>query len=327
MKGKKYRNFKLVVLGSTFHSEGGDWRSIFFHARRLETKGDPVMMIRVGGRRGFRQTIASLVYSPKVIVNGLGTLSHWTILLGCLFRNGVAVYLHETGYMLDQMERTMPLRFQLIRRVLGRNHLLCVSKQSEKLYQERFGAVHTSVVYECPGDQEVSSLDSRFTHIVMTGSINERKGVELFSKVADIASEKKPDWRFHWVGGLATQNKIYRSDRVEWHGWKWSPREWVQQGDVFFLSSLDDPCPLSALEAMGHGLRMVSFRGTGIAELIENLPGCRVFEEYRAEGAFKAIEATLAEKSDQEKIMDRVREVSSPESFGRRINEVMNSSS
>jgi glycosyltransferase involved in cell wall biosynthesis len=149
------------------------------------------------------------------------------------------------------------------------------------------------VVYECPGDVEPLQLDQSKTHIVMVGSINERKGVELFSQVADLASVAHPDWQFHWIGSKATTSPLYQSPKVLWHGWQWNPRDIVRQCDVFFLSSIDDPCPLAALEALQLGKRCVAYRNTGTAELIEGLDGCAVFEDHQVSCAYVCIQAAL----------------------------------
>jgi glycosyltransferase involved in cell wall biosynthesis len=150
----------------------------------------------------------------------------------------------------------------------------------------------------------------------MVGSINERKGVELFSKVADLAAESHPNWQFHWIGSKATMGELYQSPKVTWHGWQWNPRDIVQQCDLFFLSSIDDPCPLAALEALHMGKRCVAYKKTGTAELIENLQGCSVYHEYEPRAALKALTtAATAEKNASQTISDTVGRMTNPSAF------------
>lgn len=130
----------------------------------------------------------------------------------------------------------------------------------------------------------------------MVGSINERKGVELFSKVADLAAKSHPSWQFHWIGSKATINELYESPMVTWHGWQWNPRDIVRQCDLFFLSSIDDPCPLAALEALHMGKGCVAYQATGTAELIKEVRGCAVFEEYNEDKALTALEVAYSNK-------------------------------
>jgi glycosyltransferase involved in cell wall biosynthesis len=289
----RYYNSRITILASSLFTEGGDWRSIYFFAKQLEARGEAVAMVHAGGKRGFRQTCSAGVFAPRLLVNGLGTLTRWPVLLICLLRKEVRIYLHETGYVLDQFQRQSILRYSVVAKVLRRNPVLCVSKQAEIHYRERFGSTRTHVVYECPGDVEPPLLDLEKTHIVMVGSINERKGVELFSQVADLAAEAHPDWQFHWIGGQASMNTLYQSPKITWHGWQWNPRDIMRQCDLFFLSSIDDPCPLAALEALHMGKPCVAYRATGTAELIEDMEGCAVFNEYSVADALEALEISF----------------------------------
>lgn len=294
---KRYANSEVTILISSLFSEGGDWRSIYFFAKRLEAQGRSITLVSVNAKRGFRQMWAAAVFAPRLLVNGLGTLTKWPMLLICLWRKDARIYLHETGYMLDEFKASSPYRYRIVSRILSRNPLLCVSKQAEEMYRQRFGNVRTHVVYECPGDVKPPDLDPSKKNIVMVGSINERKGAELFSRVADLAAEKYPEWVFHWIGSKASMNKLYQSENVTWHGWQWNPREFVYQCDLFFLSSIDDPCPLAALEAIHMGKPCVAFSGTGTAELISDLKNCEVFLKHCENTAIDAIAKCL---SDQE---------------------------
>lgn len=306
----RYRTSCVTILVSSLFTEGGDWRSIYFFARQLETRGEAVAMVHVGGKRGIRQMCAATVFAPRLLVNGLGTLARWQVLMICLWRKSVRIYLHETGYALDQFQRESPLRYRLLAKILRRNPILCVSKQAEDHYRDRFGSTQTHVVYECPGEVEPPSVDPAKKHIVMVGSINERKGVELFSRVADLASDSHPDWQFHWIGNKATLQPIYQSTNVTWHGWQWNPRDLVARCDLFFLSSVDDPCPLSALEAGSMGKRMVAYRKTGIAEIIEGVAGCHVYADYTPQCAFIGLEDAIGNAA------------SNPDEIGRTIGHV-----
>lgn len=296
---KRYSKSKLTILASTLFSEGGDWRSIFYFAKRLEAKGEAVPLVQVGGKRGFRQTCAAAVFAPKLLVNGLGTLERWPILLICFCRKDVRIYLHETAYRFNQLQAHSPLRYRIIAKILSRNPVLCVSKQAEAYYQKRFGSSRTHVVYECPGDVVPQKIDPLHQNIVMVGSINERKGVELFSRVADLAADKHPNWKFHWVGSKATMDQLYQSEKVTWHGWHWNPKDIIAQCDLFFLSSIDDPCPLAALEALHLQKRCVAFKDTGTAELIKDLKGCAVFSEYSEHEALSALDLSLSCETDE----------------------------
>lgn len=312
---QRYRTSEVTILASSLFSEGGDWRSIYFFAKHLESSGESVAMVHVGGKRGFRQMCAAGVFAPRLLVNGLGTLGRWPVLLICLWRQDVRIYLHETGYVLNEFQSRSPLRYRILSTILRRNPVLCVSKQAEQHYRERFGSTRTHVVYECPGDVEPPTLNPSETHIVMVGSISQRKGVELFSKVADLGAEVHPEWQFHWIGSRATMSHLYQSPNVTWHGWQWNPRDIVRQCDLFFLSSFDDPCPLAALEALHLGKRCVAYRNTGIAELIHGIPGCDVFDEHEVETALTTIARALSAVQNQHQVKNLMNSSTSAAAF------------
>jgi glycosyltransferase involved in cell wall biosynthesis len=291
---KRYKDAEIVVVGTSFQSEGGDWRSIYLYARSAAAGGGRVIIVNPREKRGWRQTLAVLFFAPRVIVNALASFQSWLVILMCLVRRDVRLYLHETEYSLDAYRRSNPVRYQILAFVLRRNPILCVSRTAEGLYRKRFGAKNTTVVYECPGEFVSTKLDPNRVHIVNVASLEKRKGAKLFSKVADLAKERHPDWRFHWVGGSPESEERPLSAAVQWHGFMWQPSEIVKQCRLFFLSSVDDPCPLSALEALHAGVGCVVYVNTGTAELVESLPGCAVFADYTAHAAMAAIEEALA---------------------------------
>jgi glycosyltransferase involved in cell wall biosynthesis len=315
----RYKEAEIVVVGTSFQSEGGDWRSIYLYARSAAAGGGRVIVVNPREKRGWRQTLAVLFFSPRVIVNALASFQSWLVVLMCLLRKDVRLYLHETEYSLDAYRRSNPIRYRIVAFILGRNPILCVSRSAEGLYRKRFGAKETAVVYECPGDFDSTELDPNRVHIVNVASFEKRKGAKLFSKVADLAKERHPDWQFHWVGGSPESEEKPLSAAVEWHGFMWQPSEIVKRCRLFFLSSVDDPCPLSALEALRVGIGCVVYAKTGTAELVESLPGCAVFPDYTAHSALAAIEEALASSPAEAAEIQRAIGPTSLGNFGRSI--------
>jgi len=114
---------------------------------------------------------------------------------------------------------------------------------------------------------------------------------------------------------LASRSLGELSPHVRWWGWQDAPLEFVRRADAFFLSSVDDPLPLGCLEAMMLGKRCVVYRQTGVAELIDQVGGCAVFEEYSANAAFGALERSLAEPPDSARLARITREKTSLAAF------------
>ena len=302
----RYRSLDLAVVGSTFFSDGGDWRSIYAFFRTAQQEGRNVQLIDLRRSDGLKQLLAAGMFSPRVIVNAMASLMSWPCLLLCLLRRDVYVYLHETEFALDAARKTHPVRFRLFRRIMRRNPVLCVSHQAEALYRQQYGSTSTHVVYECARTPDTRSFRSGRVHIVMAGSMDERKGVTLFSRVAELAADHFPDWQFHWIGGRASERKLEQSARVTWHGWQPGVAVFLAQADVFLLSSVDDPCPLAALEALALHKRCVAYRNTGIAELIEGIAGCAVYDSYAPEAALAAVERALHGAFDREAVQTRI---------------------
>lgn len=317
-----YRSRRLVLVGDDFHSEGGAWRSIHRYFRHAEAQGDAVMLIDRRRRGTFRQLLCAVLFSPKILVNGLGMFYRWEGVLACLLRRDALVYLHDTAYMLGVFARQHPWKYRLFRRILRRNPVLCVSESMQAYYRQEFGADRTHVVREAVALPEPPDFDANRRHIVMVGSMDERKGAPLFSAVAAMAAAKHFPWRFHWVGGLASQSLGEPSQHVCWWGWQDAPLEFTRRADVFFLSSLDDPLPLACLEAIALGKRCVAYRKTGIAGMIDGIRGCAVLENHTADDALRALEKVLAETPDSERLARLVRENLSVPAFAARLDRI-----
>jgi glycosyltransferase involved in cell wall biosynthesis len=308
---KYYRSRNIVVVGYDFHSEGGAWRSIYRYFRHAEALGQTVMLIDRRKQRTFRQLLAAVCFSPRILFNGIGTFCRWEGILACLLRKDILIYLHETAYMIDLYARQHPWKLRLFRWILKRNAVLCVSEQMQEYYRKEFGVHRSHVVREAVALPTPPDFESTCRHIVMVGSLDERKGVPLFSEVAALAATKGLQWRFHWIGAKASQSLGALSDNVRWWGWQDTPLEFVRRADLFFLSSVDDPLPLACLEAMALGKRCVVYRQTGIAEMIDGVQGCAVFETYTAAEAFHALEKVLLEVPDNAALIRIVEEKAS----------------
>ncbi|SER37586.1 Glycosyl transferases group 1 [Streptomyces sp. yr375] len=73
-------------------------------------------------------------------------------------------------------------------------------------------------------------------------------------------------------------------------------REELAASDVFFLSSVDDPMPLSVVEAVQQRLRTVTYHRVGSREVLEGVAGYRSFAEYTPEAALDALRRVLDEE-------------------------------
>jgi glycosyltransferase involved in cell wall biosynthesis len=310
---RRYAGYRYVLVGADFHSEGGAWRSMHAFYKHLDGVRESVLLVDLRRGDGWKQWICALLFSPKIIVNGMASVERWQMLLGMLFRKDAAIYLHDTEYMLDVLQQ--------------QKAVLCVSERMADLYRNRFGARHTEVVYELTELEPDPVLELGRRHIVMAGSLNRRKGYPLFVETAELAAERGLPWTFHWVGGLGESDLAPISPAIRWWGWRDSTSLILKQADVFFLSSVDDPQPLACLEALALGKRVVVYAGTGSAEIVEGLSGCQVFSNHDAESAFNALEAVLGENVDTAAMQARLSAVADVKAFEQRMAEVFNKKS
>jgi len=243
-----------------------------------------------------------------VVVNSLAIFSYFDGIAELLMEKGPgksAVYLHETGWGFDGFEKNYPERYADFCRVAPNLNFLCVSEAQRTELRKRFGIENSKVVYETttlpeavkPQPERLEALSGSAVNILMAGTIQPRKGVELFSKVADMANELGLPWTFRWAGWSADSN-VYKSDNVKFLG-NLSSKDLateMERTDVFFLSSKDDPFPLACLEALLSYKRAIVYRGTGIAEIFDGISGVGVFEEHEPSDALEALKLVIGAK-------------------------------
>lgn len=319
-----YRNLKLAIILYQANNSGGAWRSIMTYYRDADLNGDPVRVINRMNRRTFRQVVAAAIAAPRLLFNGLDSFHRWEAIALCLLRRNAMIYLHETGYMLDQFKASSPLRYRLVQRILKRNQVLAVSEQAASLYRERFGSENVVVVYEClPSPSELVFKKADRKRICMVGTIEERKGATFFSRIADKAEEKKMPWDFHWIGGKGSQESCYLSENVTWWGWQDHPRDFVKRCDLFLLASVDDPFPLACLEALQDRVRAVAYSRTGVSEVLHALQGCAVFDDYKIDTALKAVERAMNGEINDEEIHSLMKHRIEVSAFRHRMNQIL----
>lgn len=135
-------------------------------------------------------------------------------------------------------------------------------QQARKIIRERLGiSEHAKLVCAC-------------------GSIEFRKGTDLFLQVASRVMQKSLDMPVHfvWVGGkpdkvAAMRSQVVNSslrDVVHFVGSTSDTGIYFGAADVFVLTSREDPFPLVVMEAASHGKPTVCFEQAGGApEFVE----------------------------------------------------------
>lgn len=124
------------------------------------------------------------------------------------------------------------------------------------------------------------------------GTVDWRKGPDLFVRTALKVLERVPEARFIWIGGetgdhaCAVARQLAEDHRIQFIGVSENPRDYFALGHAFFLSSREDPFPLVALEAADAGLPIVCFADAGgMPEFVGNTCGRTVPFENIQEAA------------------------------------------
>jgi glycosyltransferase involved in cell wall biosynthesis len=115
--------------------------------------------------------------------------------------------------------------------------------------------------------------------VIACGTVNQRKGADLFLQLAAAVCRQRVNAYFAWIGGgrpgdfAQFENGIRAAglaDRVRLTGIVPQTADYIAAADVFALTSREDPYPLVCLEAAAVGRPIVCFAGAGgIPEFVE----------------------------------------------------------
>lgn len=114
--------------------------------------------------------------------------------------------------------------------------------------------------------------------VVGAGTVDWRKGPDLFIQLAtEVRRRTREPVHFVWVGGdlrspdwerVRSDLERTGADHVHFVGVRPDPVPWFAMGDVFALTSREDPYPLVALECAALGKPIVTYRNGGLPELL-----------------------------------------------------------
>jgi glycosyltransferase involved in cell wall biosynthesis len=125
-------------------------------------------------------------------------------------------------------------------------------------------------------------MDARL--VCACGSVEPRKGPDLFLQVAETLAKMHPNIPAHfvWIGGTKEQVKamrrqtqeLSREGMVHFIGSRRDTCPYYEAADVFLLPSREDPFPLVMLEAALHGKPIVCFdKSGGAPEFVQHAAG------------------------------------------------------
>ncbi|WP_061963300.1 glycosyltransferase family 4 protein [Demequina aurantiaca] len=320
---------RIAVLGERFIQRVGVSLPIMAFARHLAATGQgEVRLIDVMQYASVSDVLAELDADEIVIINSLRPfwVKPWMSTLVERLRGAGRtpfVYAHETRAVVEREHAAFRSSHAAMLEALPGAVMLCVSDAQRQMFTEMGIPTSRTIFNTSAGvvdrPREVAPIRER-SSVVMVGSVQARKGATLFSQVAELAAERGLDIDFTWVGGGNPTPELFLSDRVNWTGHlsRAGTEAALDSSDVFFLSSIDDPMPLSALEAIAARRRVVSYSGVGTHEIMAGVPGYESFADYRPEAALDAIMRVLETEPDQAAFGEVV-DMFSAEAFSERL--------
>ncbi|GLZ76148.1 hypothetical protein Afil01_09550 [Actinorhabdospora filicis] len=301
----------LAVLGTDFTYQTGVAVPVLTYTRELVASAPvDVRYVDVTAFTTLDEIAAAIEGCETVLINSLAFF--WRHAIGGRFAErllgtGVptVVYAHETAYVYAHEAATRGERHELLERLMPRLRLLCVSRAQADFYRG-LGAVDPLVVYNTVPDDDrpphASAGVGERPRVVMVGSVQDRKGADLFSRVAERAHLDGLPWDFAWYGQRSARlgANAMLSPLVDWRGAlpRRRVREELAAADVLLLPSLDDPMPLAVVEAVQQRLRIVTYDKIGSREILGGVRGYRAFGEYTPGAALDAVAAVLDDEVD-----------------------------
>ncbi|MFG2359634.1 glycosyltransferase [Streptomyces sp. NPDC048521] len=336
VEGRLNRPRSLAVLGLGFSYVTGVAIPVLTYTQALLAQSPvDIRYLDLGVYTRTEDVLADLGGAEVVLINSLAPFWRSPLaneLAEALHAMGrsVVLYAHETEYVMNFEGEQHALRHAEMLKVLPKIKVLCVSAAQADMFRQ-LGVSEPVVVYNTvPLDTHrarARRTPGERPRIVMVGSMQDRKGLDLFSRVAELAYAQGLPWRFAWIG-----HKTWRiapttllSDRIEWMGAlsRDRVREELAASDVFFLSSVDDPMPLSVVEAVQQRLRTVTYHRVGSREVLDGVPGYRSFGQYTPEAALEALRQVLDEEVSEEEYQD-VEELFGISAFTARMTTALN---
>lgn len=316
------KSAKCSIIIDEFSVWGGGTKPIVNYYKYQQKKNNLINFLVLRNKKSFLKTVLLFVFSEKILINGWDALRYYNILLLVMLKKDVILYLHTISVQYLIYFNNNRIKKFLFSCIAKNRIIACVSKVQQEYYECTFGAKHAHVIYNNIQLNNIC-LDHEYINIVMVGYYLPYKGVTFFSEIADYSNIQGKKWRFVWVGDGPIQD-MYFSNNVLWTGELQNPLDVVKLCDVFFLSSYDDAFPLVCLEALSVQKKCVVYGSTGVAEIIKDISGCGVFENYDIIDAFNVLEKVIDETLDFNKAAITLASYASVESFSSRLDDLMN---
>lgn len=248
--------------------------------------------------KSYKQILSSEVY----ILNGLAIIRNPVIFILnfiSIFRNKRKVlYWHESNWLWRIRHHTSKYRLDfLIKTRIYENFLNNLIRKNKNIADSQYCAnwvkknfnikTKIDVLYETIDFTQISKLknlnnsekfNKEYKLVMAAGRMIPRKGFKYFLKVAERVSN---NYQFIWIGKIGKLehdfknkieyiNKSSGYQKVKVLDYSSNLYSILNQGQIFFLPSLDEPFGIVYLEAMAVGNYIICPKKSGFSELIND---------------------------------------------------------
>ncbi len=336
--------YGLVVFHSLKKMKTGATRSISFAAQPLQDLNIHLHFVAV---RSILHFLYSFIKTKRykynfIIFNGLASIGHRSLFgyplwrIAQIFNIPTFMYWHETDWVLTKLKQENPATAKKVERIATHPSTihLTASKVCSQSIRKFYPNTTPVEVYECsvipqPFAQPIIPFQPPI--VVNLASIQKRKGTDLFVETAIKVCQQHPTVEFIWMGsGKHYGNCLEKieaaglQERILFPGYADSAYLILRRASVFFLSSRDDPFPLSILEAMGFGRSIVTFDVGGAPEALANYG--KVIPPFDTNIAANTILELLAQPPHMlinPELHNRYLDLYTPEKFAIRLNNLI----
>ncbi|MDM8119940.1 glycosyltransferase family 4 protein [Succinatimonas hippei] len=244
-----------------------------------------------------------------IVINSVAAFFRYSTLLDFIKtlskKKYIYIYVHESSMMFEHALKSKKMEINTKKFIAFAKNLFFLfvsNKQKDEL--KKFNIINGVVVYNCISQYvqvncNISHKElfknPNYKRILMIGSIQPRKGVDLFVKTSRLSKSIGNKYKFIWIGSITKDWNEPLPYDVDWLG-KLSKEQTlfcIQQCDVVFISSLEESFSLVAAEAALFNKKVVCYSQLGITELFDDTIGFYTFNEYTESAALSAIEKAI----------------------------------